>query len=253
MSRLFRAYQTFHKQGFIPIFVDDNFNSRLLIEACVAAGIKGIEYTLRRKDADRMIPWIRRNYPDLYILAGSTLDNENIVVKARRRHPQLLTLSQLDGLDVDGFVSIVGWNLDSIRKYSGYRIVIPAAASVTEAFQQVGAGAHFIKLLCPDIPLIRGFRNDASFDYCPIMVTGGMTLERIPKAIEAGAVLIGSGFDLILKKQPTGVSVRKIAGILKNYLNNVKEARARKWPCLAKAINRNDQVWLDSLPHHHPF
>jgi len=56
MSRLFDAYRAFHEQGFIPIFTEDGFDSRMLIDACVAAGLKGIEYTLRKRDADTMIP-----------------------------------------------------------------------------------------------------------------------------------------------------------------------------------------------------
>src|SRR5438046_1863577 len=47
-NRVFEAYRAFHDQVFMPIFVEDGYDSKLLIEACVAAGMKGIEYTLRR-------------------------------------------------------------------------------------------------------------------------------------------------------------------------------------------------------------
>ena len=44
-ERYFQAYRAFHEQGFIPIFVHDHFDSKVLIEASVAAGCTGIEYT----------------------------------------------------------------------------------------------------------------------------------------------------------------------------------------------------------------
>ncbi len=253
MSRLFDAYRAGHEQGFLPIFVQDDFDSKMLIEACVKAGCKCIEYTLRRPDAHKMIPWIRENYPDLYLLVGSTLDNENIVVKARKRHPQLLSLAELSAMGIDGFVSMIGWSLESIRKYSPRCVVAVSAMTVTEAFQQVGAGAHFIKVLGSDLNLVKRCRSDAAFGYCPILVTGGMTPHRIPEAIEAGAIIVASGFDLILKGQPSDISCTKAAELLSVYLNATRQAREKYWPEMTRAIGTDKQAWLDSLPHHHPF
>lgn len=253
MSRLLEAYRGFHEQGFIPIFVQDHFDSKLLVEACVKAGMKGVEYTLRRKDADTMIPWIRQAYPDLYLLVGSTLDDDRIAVQRKRYHPQLMTVKELDRLEVDGFVSMIGWSLESIREYAAKRIIVPTAMTVTEAFQQTGAGAHFIKLNGKDLSLVKRCRDDAAFDYCPIMVTGGASLERIPSIVDAGAAAVGTGFDLILKDTGPEVTVDEVADILRQYLHAVQEARAAKWPQMSKAIGGDTQAWLDSLPHYHPF
>ena len=40
-----------------------------------------------------------------------------------------------------------------------------------------------------NLELVEQCRSEASFDYCPIFVSGGMNPERIPLAIEAGGVL----------------------------------------------------------------
>ena len=253
MARLFEAYRAFHEQGFVPIFTEDGFDSRVLVEACLLAGMKGIEYTLRRHDAPEMIPWIRKNFPDLFLLVGSTLDDERIVRKMRKKHPQIRTLAEVTLWGVDGFVSMLGWSVESIRKYSPTHVIAPSAMTVTEALQQTGAGAHFQKLLGPDVSLVKLCRNDASFDYCPILVTGGQNLERIPQTIDAGAVLVGAGFDLTLKGLPKDVGAQQVAGILRQYLAVTAEARARKFPQMTAAIGKDRQTWLDALPHYHTF
>ena len=86
----------------MPIFVNNGFDSKMLVEAGIEAGCRAIEYTLRRGDAHRMIPWIRENYPDLYLLVGSTLEDARIVRKMREKHPQLLTVEELARYSVDG-------------------------------------------------------------------------------------------------------------------------------------------------------
>lgn len=117
MNQLLENYRKVYEQGFMPIFVDDSFDTLMLVEACVSAGFAAIEYTLRRKDANTMIPLIKERYPDLAVLVGSTLDDDGMVERMRNRHPQLLTLDELDSIGVDGFVSQLSWSERSIRKY----------------------------------------------------------------------------------------------------------------------------------------
>jgi 2-keto-3-deoxy-6-phosphogluconate aldolase len=252
MNRIQEAYRAIHEQGFLPIFVEDDLDTKMLVEACVAAGVKAIEYTLRRRDADKRIPWIRRNYPDLILLVGSTLDDEKIVNHSQTKFSQLLTLAELDALGVDGFVSMVGWSTESIRKYAPTRIIMPAVMTVTEALQQIGAGAHFAKILGADMDLVKRCRSSPTFDFCPIMVTGGMTLQAIPEAVDAGAVLIGSGFDLMLKgmEKPNG---RQTADRIQTFVEITQQSRNRKWPALARVNGNGFRSWLESLPHYHPF
>ncbi len=252
MSRLFDAYRAFHEQGFVPIFVDSGLDSKMLVEACVNAGMKGIEYTLRRPDAHEMIPWIRHNCPELFLLAGSTLDDDRILAQRKKLHPQLLSVAELDAIGVDGFVSMIGWSMASIRKYSPTRIIAPTAMTVTEAFQQTAAGAQLIKMM-GDIALIKRCRGDAAFGYCPILVTGGQTPDKIPETIAAGAVMIASGFDLILKGMPADVTCTQVTDALRIYMDTTREARAACWPKMSAAIGGAQQEWLNALPHYHPF
>ena len=253
MSRLLEAYRATHEQGFLPIFVKDNLDSMMLVEACLDAGMKTIEYTLRREDAHEMIPRIREQYPDLYLLVGSTLDNEAIVKRQRARFPQLMTVAEIDQYEPDGYVSMLGWSEESIRRYSPNRVIIPTAMTVNECLFQISAGAHFAKLAGTDLDFVKRCRLGAAFDYCPIMVTGGMTPERIPLAMEAGAILVATGFDLTLKGEPTSVSRKKVTEVMKQYLEATRAAREKHWPELTAGRDADVQTWLDALPHYHPF
>lgn len=253
MSRLFAAYRAFHQQAFIPIFCLDSFDSRKQVEACVAAGCTGIEYTLRKPDAREMIPWVRQNFPDLYLLVGSTIDDDGIATHMRRRHPQLMTVAEIADMGVDGFVSMLGWSEASIRKYAPTHVLVPTASTVTEAYMQTRWGAHFQKLLGPDCGLVKRCRGQATFDFCPIAVTGGQTPEVIPATFQAGAVMVGTGFDLTMKGLPADTGVAKIAEIVRHYLQVSQTARAQAWPELANADGAPKADWLKALPHWHPF
>lgn len=251
MNRKLEAYRAFHEQAFIPIFVEDGFDSKSLVAGCVEAGMKGIEYTLRRRDAREMIPWIRRNYPDLFLLVGSTLDDEKIVNKMRKRHPQLMTIDEVAELDVDGFVSMLGWREETIEKYAPTHLIAPTVSTVSEALFSVGAGAQFVKLMGNDLDFIKRCRGDAAFDFCPILVTGGMSLERLPQAIEAGAVAAGAGFDLTMKGIDSDASASDVAASVKPYLEAAQRAQRQCWPEIK--VGAGTQEWLDSLPHFHSF
>ena len=253
MSRLFDAYRAAHEQAFMPIFCLDDFDSKRQVEACLEAGCTVLEYTLRKPDAREMIPWIRQTFPDVYLLVGSTLDDEKIVRGMRRRHPQLMTLAEIADIGVDGFVSMVGWTEASIRKYAPTHIVAPTAMTVREALLQSAAGAQIQKLSGSDIAFVKRCRWAAAFDYCPILVTGGQTLDAMAATFAAGAALVGSGFDLTLKGRDTDIGVAGIGGVVREYVSTAQRARAAVWPELGGAAGADRATWLRSLPHWHPF
>jgi 2-keto-3-deoxy-6-phosphogluconate aldolase len=250
---VFETYRAIHEQGFIPIFVQGRRDPKLLVEACLQAGIKCIEYTMREPRAADVIPWIRANYPGLHLLVGSTLGSDPVVRQARRMHPQIRTLREFADMGVDGFVSMTGWSTDVIRHWAATHVVIPCAMTLREAFIQLDAGAQFIKVLGPHLDLVRLCRSEATFGACPIFLTGGITLARVPGAVEAGVVVLGSGFDLMLAGQPENIGIAEIADILRAHVRAVQAAREAKWPAMACASGMNDVTWLQSLPHVTPW
>ena len=253
MNRLFDAYRAAHEQAFIPIFCMDDFDSRRQVEACLEAGCKVVEYTLRKPDAREMIPWIRKNYPDVYLLVGSVIDDESIVKHMHRKNPGLMTIAEIADIGVDGFVSMIGWTEESIRKYAPTHMVCPTAMTVREALLQTAAGAHFQKLAGNDIGLVKRCRGAAAFDYCPILVTGGQTVEAMPDTFNAGAAMVATGFDLSLKGCDKDVSTSDIATVIQKYLNAAQQAQSTAFPKLETVKDAPRDQWLTALPHWHPF
>ena len=249
-KNLQKLYKEFYKQAFIPIFVNDGLDAKLQVEACVQAGFKVIEYTQRREDLQTILPWIQETYPDLYIIIGSTMDNARIVKSQQRHFPQLLTFEELADLNIHGFISMLKYSSTTIQKYRDTHLMIPCASTANEAYDLISDGAHFIKVLGPDLKLVKQISSAPLFKFCPLFVTGGMDLERIPLAIEAGAVLIASGFDLMLKGQDN-ITVESTCSILKKYQAAVINARTALYPKMTEILNNGTtEDWLKQAPNY---
>ena len=253
MTDSYETYRAVHRQGFIPIFVEDGRDARMQVAACVEAGLEVIEYTLRRADVREMIPWVRENYPNLKILVGSTIDNDAIVNKLKAKYPQLMTLDELADLGADGFVSMLRWSEENIRRFSSTHVVVPCATTPGEAYEMCSHGAHLIKFVQPKESLMRKVRAAPTFQFCPVFVTGGMDLQRIPPIIEAGAVSVGTGFDLTLRDRPRDIGVSDIAAVMVQYRETVAQARRDAYPEMMENRDAGRAEWLGSLPHVHPF
>jgi 2-keto-3-deoxy-6-phosphogluconate aldolase len=252
-KRLQKVYQEFYRQAFIPILVNDGLDAKLQVEACVQAGFKVIEYTQRREDLKTILPWIQKTYPDLYVIIGSTMDNDLIVKSQQRQFPHLLTLEELAELNVHGFISMLKYSTSTIQQYRNTHLLIPCASTTNEAYDLLSDGAHFIKVLGPDLTFVKRISSAPLFKFCPLFVTGGMDLERIPLAIEAGAMFIASGFDLMLKDQDN-ITVESVCGILKKYQTTVISARAALYPEMTEALDKGTtEEWLKQVPHYIPF
>jgi 2-keto-3-deoxy-6-phosphogluconate aldolase len=252
MNRLKDTYTCIYEQGFIPIFPYDNNDSMMLLDACMEVGVKCVEYTLRRKDTNKMIPFIKEKFPDIHLLVGSTIPDDKMAQALKKNNPQLMTLTELDKLNVDGFVSMIGYGSDIIKKYAQRRIIIPCAMTITEAFQQMSAGAHFIKVTGPSLDMLKLCRASALFDFCPLFFTGGMTLQRIPEIVSAGAIAGGTGFDVLLSefKKPT---LSQVKTVIKNYIKTFNDARKTANPGLFSDKGIGLEFNFDKLRHYCPF
>lgn len=253
MPELLKHYRRVHEQGFLPIIVEDGRDARIEVEACVAAGMKAVEFTLRHHDSRVLIPWIRRNYPDLTLLIGSNIPDDKILQNRRNYYPQLMTLEEVVDLDVHGLVSLLPWPTELIEKYSKTHLVFPCAATHTEAFMQIRAGAHMAKVIGPATDVIKKCHLGASFEYCPVFVTGGQTLEVIPQSIAAGAICVAAGFDDSIKHMGMDITVDAVASRMTEYLEKTHQARAEVYPEYTANISSEDKQWLKSLPHYHTF
>ena len=252
-SHLFVHYRKMIEQAWIPIFVDDAFDTNILLEGCRIAGLDVIEYTLRRKDADRVLPTLKSRFPDTVILMGSTIDSEEIVQAQKEKFPQLMTLSELAPY-VDGFVSMLPYSDETLHTYKNTHLCIPTAESGGEALRQIKAGASIIKVLGPDLSLAKRLHALPTFNYCPTYVTGGITTERMEEAFAAGNILCATGFDVLLKGvEPSALTPVLVAERLCAFVNTAKEVRAQVFPALKDTERLSDEEFRRVLPNYCPI
>lgn len=249
-NQLFAKYRKMVEQTWIPIFVKDTLDTDILLEGCALAGLQVIEYTLRREDAAQVIPGLKKRYPETVILMGSTIDSEEIVQERKRLFPQLMTMEELAPF-VDGFVSMLPYSDETLRKYSKTHICIPAAETSGEALRQVKAGAAVIKVLGPDLTLSKRLHALPAFDYCPTYITGGMIPERMEEAFATGHILTAAGFDVVLKGiAPEDLTPELVAEKIQVFVAAAKAARAKACPQLQDTEVLSDEAFLKRLPNY---
>ena len=250
ISELFRKYRKIIEQAWIPIFVKDDFDTEILLRGCKLAGVKVIEYTLRRTDAYEVTQRLREALPDTVVLMGSTLDSVEIVNERASIFPQIMTLSEL-APHVDGFVSMLPFSNETLEKYRDTHLCIPAAETGGEALRQVKHGAAFIKVLGPDFSFSKHLHTQPTFDYCPTYITGGITAERMSEAFSAGNILTASGFDVILKDTPPdSLTAELVAERIDAFVNAAKTARAEFRPSLRGCENLSEEEFKAALPNY---
>lgn len=248
-----QVYRSVHTQGFLPIIANDDMDFRLLVEAAVRAGCSTLEYTLRCKNAAAELQWIRENHPELHVLVGSVIDGDSLVEKARVHHPQLLTLQELADFGVHGFISMFGFREETLRRLSSTHLMIAPAYTLNEAHRGLLAGAHFCKILGPNLDMLKLFSAAPTFGMIPAMVTGGMDLANTALAIKTGAVLVGTGFELMLRPHGAVSTVQDIANVIAEYLEVTQKARAEILPKSDQCSHASIGEWLETISHHHPF
>ena len=251
-STLFKHYRKLIEQVWLPIFVADDLDTEILLEGCRLAGLGVIEYTLRRADAADVVPTLKRRFPDTVILMGSTIDSDEIIKERKARFPQLMTLSELAPY-VDGFVSMLPYSDETLRKYSKTHLCIPTAESGGEALRQVKSGAAIIKVLGPDLALSKRLHALPTFNYCPTYITGGVTTDRMEEVLSAGNVVCASGFDVVLRGVEEPITPGLVARRLTEFTDAAKCARDKIYPELKGCEKLSDEEFIAALPNYCPL
>jgi 2-keto-3-deoxy-6-phosphogluconate aldolase len=249
-KEIFAKYRKVYEQAWMPIFGQDEFDTEVLLEGCRLANLQVIEYTLRRSDASTVIPTLRQRFPDAVIVAGSTIDDENVICQMKTKYPQLMTIAELMPY-VDGFVSMLPFSDATLERYSSTHLCIPTAQTGGEALRQVGKGAAFIKVLGPDFSFSKSLHAVPTFGYCPTYITGGVTRERMHEAFAAGNVLCAAGFDVVLKgEDPETITPERVAELLRSFVETAKAARAEVNPKFQSMEKMSDEEFLSVLPNY---
>ncbi len=185
-----------------------------IVDACIKAGIVGIEITFTVPGAADIIKKLASTYKPEEILvgAGTVLD------------PETARAAILAGAH---FVVSPCLNADTVKLCLRYQIACMAGAmTVKEAVECMEAGADVIKIFPGNLfgpKIISAIKGP--LPQARMMPTGGVSAENAGEWIKAGAVAVGAGSDLT-KGAKTG-DYDSIVEIGRRMVEEVKKARVR--------------------------
>lgn len=245
LSIIQNKYKTLLEQAFLPILVADGVDALFEVEAAANAGFKAVEFTLRRPDARQMIPEIRKRFPELLLMVGSVLDSPAVVKKLQGKHPQLMSPEELAACGVDGLISMLDFSDDTISKFRDEMLLMPAAATPAEGLRLFEKGVHFIKVITPYGATINSLTAAPSFNFAPLLVTGGMNMETIPGMTAKKVPLIASGFEVVANGRADALSSSELSQKLRDFRNVTLESREKAIPGISDILAENR---LNDLP-----
>ena len=230
------------RQGWLQIFVNDNYDSYMLVEAAVEAGCTCIEYTIRRKDARAMIPWIKKNVSDMSVFVATLVDGSRAEKYLSQNVNSFLSVDEAVDLGVDGLISFLPFCKETYKKYADDLVIIPAVSTPGEAIEQFELGASLVKLANADkSPQKLKTLLTNTHGLLGTLLTGGMTTEIMPSYIEAGALVAAGGFDLFWKELGESATKEQVVEKIKLQLQVFATARRKYQPELAAAIERGEE------------
>jgi len=186
--------------------------AKKIAQACIEAGIVGIEITFTVHGALKIIEALCDEYsPDQIIIgAGTVLDSETARAAILAGAKYIVSPC----LDVD-----------TVKLCNTYDIAcMPGAMTVKEAVEAMKAGADVIKIFPGELfgpKIIKAFKGP--IPYMKMMPTGGVSVENVGEWIKAGAVAVGAGSSLTAgAKKGDYDSIVKIG---KQMIEEVRKAR----------------------------
>jgi len=203
--------------GIIPaIRLSSAEDALFAAEAVSSSGIPIVEVTMTVPGAIEVISELARSNSGLVVGAGSIFDVETAM--------RCLYAGAM-------FLTSPGLNVEIVEFALKEKIVVfPGALTPSEIMAAWQAGADFVKVFpCSALggpAYIRALKRP--FPHVPLIASGGVNQQTAAEFVDAGAVALGIGHDLI---QPKAVERREggwICELSWRYLNMVREARTQK-------------------------
>lgn len=181
-------------------------------EACIEAGIAGIEVTFTVPGAAEVIKKLTSIYKngEIIVGAGTVLD------------PETARIAILAGAQ---YIVSPSFNAETIKLCNRYQVAsMPGCMTITEIVTAMEAGADVCKIFPGELygpKVIKAVKGP--IPQAVVMPTGGVSLDNVSEWIKNGAVAVGVGGSLTAPAA-TG-DYAKVTEIGKQFVAAVKEAR----------------------------
>lgn len=186
-----------------------------IAEALYEGGVKVLEITAETPKFTRLIEIVRDEMDGRVLTgAGTVLD------------PETARAAIMAGSE---FIVSPSLNLDTVKMTKRYGIPsIPGALTPTEILTAFEHGADMIKVF-PANTFGPGFVKSihGPFPSIPLMVTGGINMDNLAEYLEAGALAVGLGGNLVNSKQlQHAEDYQRLTQKAREYARIVQKAKA---------------------------
>ena len=185
-----------------------------IADACVAAGIAGIEITYTVPGASEVINELSKRYTngEIIVGAGTVLD------------PETARTAILAGAQ---YIVSPSFNPETVRLCNRYQVAcMPGAMTIKEVIDVMESGADIVKVFPGELygpKVIKAIKGP--IPQAVLMPTGGVSLDNVDEWIKAGCVAVGVGGALTAGAAKG--DYESITTLGKQFVAKVKEARAK--------------------------
>ena len=202
--------------GLVPVVRANSADEAMRVtDANKEGGVSVLEITMTVPGAVRVIEEMAKRYGDEVLVgAGTVLDAET---------------ARTCILAGANFIVSPSLNLDTIELCRRYSIAVcPGALTPTEVVTAWQAGADVIKVFpCSAVGGAKYLKAiKAPLPQIELIPTGGVSLSTAAEFIQAGALALGVGADLVDTKAIRAGEPEKVTQAARKYVEIVREARA---------------------------
>ena len=202
---------TMRSVGLVPVLRAESEDQALaLAEAIAAGGVNVLEVTMTVPGAVRVMARLAKERPDILVGAGTVLD------------PETARICMLEGAQ---FIVSPALNVKTVELCNRYSIaVLPGALTPTEVVTAWQAGADVIKVFPANAmggaKYLKSLK--APLPQIELVPTGGISHASAREFLEAGALALGVGADLVDTKAIVAGQPERITESARKYLAIVR-------------------------------
>jgi len=189
--------------------------AQAVVEALAGAGLAVAEITMTVPGAIDAIASVKRSFGDAIVVGAGTVTDAETARRAIDAGAEFVVTPCL--------VSEV---IDTARRADV--AVLPGALTPTEIFEAFRKGGDMVKVFpvqsVGGASYLRGLRGP--FPGIPLVPTGGITLDDMHEMLDAGAVAVGVGSELISKDALARRDYAAVGGLAARFLAAARRARA---------------------------
>jgi 2-dehydro-3-deoxyphosphogluconate aldolase/(4S)-4-hydroxy-2-oxoglutarate aldolase len=206
--------------GLVPVIRADSAEVALRVtEALVEGGIRTIEITMTVPDALLAIRSVASRFGQDILLGAGTVTDRTMAVGALEAGAEFLVCPCL-----------VPEVIASAQELGV--AVLPGAMTPTEVFSAWSLGGDIVKVFPASHAGGAGYLKalKGPFPEIDLLPTGGVNLDTIAGFIEAGAVAVGVGGELVLKSAIAAGAFDRITVLARQFVEALERARAAHPP-----------------------